>query len=804
VDPIAPPPRLALRPLNSLQFRLSAVISLLVLLVVVSVGSVLINRHVESLVLELRREATLRAQGLARQLGPALEFDDREAVRGAFDALADDEDLKAMALYESDGKLVELHGAAPPRPLGPPPSAVTVEALGETMEVLSPVFPRQGKPGLLWLRISSSRIHTTSLAAMWNAFFVGISVLLLALVAAWWIARYVSQRLARIARVAVKVAEGDLTQDPIVPELDDEIGQLTVAFNSMLATMNGFVDKLQEAAQNVETSLNILVAERTRELANLTVELGQTNRELEVTRDLAVAANRTKSAFLANMSHELRTPLNAIIGYSEMLLEEVEDSPSQTKDLKRIQSSGKHLLALINDILDLSKIEAGKMELFLEEFDTMSMLSEVESTVLPLVATNANMMQMDVEPTLPPMIADLTKVRQVLFNLLSNASKFTQKGAVELKVRRHLEGDQGWMTFTIRDTGIGMTPEQMGGLFKDFSQADASTTRKFGGTGLGLAISKRFCEMMGGTITVESEIGRGTTFTVRLPERVAVKPAATLSFISGAHPKVTPSPPPQPQPQPPADPGKPTLLVIDDDPNARDLISRLGTQEGLRVITAANGTDGLLLAQQARPSAIALDVMMPGMDGWAVLTHIKADPVLCGIPVVMMTMDDNREMGHSLGADEHLTKPVERDRLTSFLQKYAQTRTALAGTVLVVSDEPDSREQACAALRRDGQSVQAAPSGESGLAVALAQVPALVVLDLHQAGMDAFAVLRRLREHHATRSLPVVLLTAAKSDRALDPALELVLPPDQAAGDGLVHGVRALLARQGAPVRAAP
>jgi len=261
------------------------------------------------------------------------------------------------------------------------------------------------------------------------------------------------------------------------------------------------------------------VEARTRELDKINLELHRLIDEANRAQEAAEQANRSKGIFLANMSHELRTPLNAIIGYGEMLLEEAEDlgQAGFIPDLQKIHAAAKHLLALINDILDLSKIEAGKMDLYYETFDVPPMIQDVVATIAPLVKKNANALKVHCADDLGAMRADLTKVRQTLFNLLSNASKFTEHGTITLEVSRETGAGGGWVTFRVRDSGIGMTPEQMEKLFQEFSQADASTTRKYGGTGLGLAISRKFCRLMGGDITVESALGQGSTFTIALP-----------------------------------------------------------------------------------------------------------------------------------------------------------------------------------------------------------------------------------------------------------------------------------------------
>ena len=470
--------------------------------------------------------------------------------------------------------------------------------------------------------------------------------------------------------------------------------------------------------------------------------------DLAEAKDAAEGANRAKSAFLANMSHELRTPLSAVIGYTEMLEEEASDleESSMLTDLGKIKSNAKHLLSLINDVLDLSKIEANKMDTYVEEIGILAFVQDAAATVDSLIRRKSNTLELEAGAGLGIVQTDVVKLRQCLFNLLSNAAKFTENGRITLDVQRQAGPGGDWVSFSVRDTGIGMTPEQLARLFERFNQADDTTTRRFGGTGLGLALSRAFARLLGGDITVDSTPDVGTCFTLRVP---AILPERVPEEVS-AQPLPAPAAPDT------AAEDRDLVLVVDDEAAQRELTTRFLQRQGFAVRTATDGQSGLELARTLQPRVILLDVMMPGMDGWAVLNALKADPETAKIPVVMVSFVADPGMSTALGAAEAVPKPVNWMRLKDVMDQFHGP----GRDVLVVDDDPDIRTRLRTVLERSGWTVDEAGNGAEALAHVLHAPPQLILLDLTMPVMDGFAFLHRLRETPGCSDIPVVVLSA--------------------------------------------
>jgi signal transduction histidine kinase/CheY-like chemotaxis protein len=559
--------------------------------------------------------------------------------------------------------------------------------------------------------LSAQAIDTSRL---WLILIAAASLILAGLIVWLFVLRYVVRRLSELATSMLAIARGELAT-PIPTPGRDELGDMS-------RTLAVFRDN----ARDIRAARD----------------------EAEKARAEAEAASRTKSAFLANMSHELRTPLNAIIGYSEILVEDATDSGDEATvgDLQKIQGAGQHLLGLINGILDLSKIEAGRMDVYLEQIYLARLVDEVRAIVEPLVKKNGNKLVIECPPDIGSMRTDLTKLKQSLINLLSNAAKFTQNGTVTLALSRAQTGsDQARFTFHVSDTGIGMNEEQLGRLFQAFTQADSSTTRHYGGTGLGLTITRHFASMLGGTIEVTSKAGEGSSFIMELPDHPiqAAAPAADTMSVAAAN----------------GNGSGLTVLVVDDDPTVHDLLAATLAKEGHRVLHARDGAEALDILRKTPPDIVTLDVMMPKVDGWSVLGTMKSDPSLDHIPVIMITIVDDRNLGYSLGASEFMTKPIDRSRLLALVQRFAGHEAQ--ARVLIVDDDPDVRDVVRSTLENSGLKTFQAVNGRAAIDwLQNHPAPSLILLDLMMPEMDGFEFLNRIRDDDKLVDVPVVVLSA--------------------------------------------
>ncbi len=733
-----------------LQGRLAVLMIGLCLLLVVVLGLYLPARMYAQGIHSLERRAGGITATVASAVAPAVDFDQPDAAAEVLSWLESNSDVRWAVVLRADGsQLAALHGDHIPdglEPLG------TADVVIEQEEAISwrPIDVAVGTPGMLAVGFSLDALNADIGASRAAIFTIIGVVVLLGLLLTWIIGAILVTPVARVVDAARRVADGDLAIEELGlvategwRESRDEAVQLTGAVGAMATQITHHIEKLREEQHRAS------LAERA-----------------------ALDANAAKSAFLANMSHELRTPLNAIIGYSEMLVEELaeENLDEHIPDLNRIGSAGTHLLGLINDILDLAKIEAGRMELYVELCDITALVNEVAQTARPLVSKNGNELITVVDPELGLFRTDATRFRQILFNLVSNAAKFTKEGTITVRVDRRRDT----LTMRVEDTGIGISPAGLEKLFEPFTQADASTTKEYGGTGLGLALTRRIAEAFGGRVLAESTPGQGSAFTVEICQQGARKSVASRPV----EPDVL-------------DQGGPPVVVVDDDPATADVMRRTLLKAGYCVHVANNGEQGLALARTVNPVAVLLDVMMPDMDGWQVLAEMKAHMETEQIPVVLVTVLDDHARGLQLGASEYLCKPVDRQRLLNVVERFRPDSEV--AKLLVVEDDADTAALVRRTLEREGWVVATADNGQ----VALDQLDsslALIVLDLMMPEMDGFEFLEHLRANLQFAHIPVVVVTAREltmAERArLGQRVQRVLCKGEVLSESLLRNIR--------------
>ena len=619
-------------------------------------------------------------------------------------------------------------------------------------KVLTAYAPVAPLGWLVFVELPATEAYAPLYAALQRLGVVLLAALGFAVLAGMFLAGRMVGPIQALRAGAERIGGGDLSQR-IRIKTGDELEALADQFNDMAG-------RLQESYAGLEQK----VEERTREVE-------EKSRQLEM-------ASQHKSQFLASMSHELRTPLNAIIGLTEMMVSNAArfGTEKAAEPLRRVHRAGSHLLGLINQVLDLSKIEAGKLELSPDLVALAPLITEVVDTARPLAEQNNNRLVVKSQENLGSLTVDPMRLRQILLNLLSNACKFTKQGEVTLLARKVI--DQGnWIEFTVSDTGIGMTPEQQAKLFEEFTQADSSTARQYGGTGLGLAITRKLARMMGGDVTLTSEAGKGSTFTVRLPASTDVSAGAPISSDRGRSTRAD------------------CVLVIDDDATARELISDHLKADGFSVVTAEGGMEGLKLAKELQPTAITLDVMMPDLDGWSVLAALRQNPELADIPVIMVSIVDEHRRGIALGAAGYLTKPIDRERLHQLVRRFM----APAGPtrVLMVEDDAVQRERMLGWLERPPWIVREAANGREALSFLREEKPDVILLDLMMPEMDGFEVVAALQKDAGWRDIPVIVITSldlnAKDRERLNSGVQSVLVKEKFRPEDLVERIRRLV-----------
>ena len=486
----------------------------------------------------------------------------------------------------------------------------------------------------------------------------------------------------------------------------------------------------QETERGEEASVELMLLAFTRMSDEVNALINARTSEMEKARDEAIDAKGETSRFFANMSHELRTPLNAILGYGEMLAEDCEDLgyDDLLPDLKKITSAGTHLLSLINNILDISKIESGKMELYITSFEIEDVVDVIKDISAPLVSKNNNAFQTNIQDGIGAMRQDETKLRQCLSNLLSNAAKFTEAGTVTLEVDASLEKEIEMVSFKVIDTGEGMSEEGVGKVFEVYTQAERSTSAKHGGTGLGLPLSREMAQMMGGDITLTSELGVGSVFTLKLPRDCPQdEHEVSDSVLEGI------------------DDDEKLVVLIDDDVTMHDLIKRTLNKIGLTLVGATDSEKGMQMVRETKPKLLLLDVLMPGRDGWSILRECKSDPELKDMPVIMVSQLNQDTLANSLGADDYITKPIDRELFLKTIKNILGDGDTDNNKILIIDDDENTRDLLSRMLKEGGWVPKTAKDGKEGLDQ-LGEDPALIVLDLEMPRMDGFEFLNQYIE----------------------------------------------------------
>lgn len=721
------------------QLSVAFTIGILILALVSSLTtSWLGSQRTKDNILEHGKQIT---QNLARQSILALLYAEGENAREAAQGALEFPDVRRVAIYDLQNKVLLTQGASnisrTNYELPENHSSNLVEETADYWRIASYVYtdaanedddfvfvdlPKQQRLGIVEVVIGKDNMRK----AVTSVFLINITISIAMALTLLMVLRYFTRRLTHPLYNLSGIMEMAKQGQTNVRALHDgpiEISTMARAFNNMMAALEERDQQLREQNEQLEHR----VAERTTELA--------------IARDDALRASQAKSAFLANMSHELRTPLNAIIGYSEILEEDAKDDGLDhfCADLHKIKTAGNHLLTLINNVLDLSKIEAGKMELDIGEFSIISLVEDIESFCMPLVKKNKNNFELECPDDIGMMKADVVKIRQSILNLISNASKFTDHGTISLKISSERDNSRGWVVYSISDTGIGMTPEQVDKIFTEFTQADASTTRKYGGTGLGLAISKRFCEMMGGDIYVSSEPGKGSTFTLRIPRVVPVPKAATPVQARTFKERRT---------------SVSNVLVIDESSNTRRFIQDRLNQNGFAVMIAPSGGSALKIAAKLKPNAIIMNVQNTAIDYLELIQRINNTPDLKDIPLFLVSMADDLATGYALRISRVVENPGNGE-LVEFSDEFKDDPDK---SILVVENHEPTLDHIAAVFKDIAEHIQSVRDGDGACGSVKERKPYLMIVDPFSLDAAHNEFLMSIHKDKAINATPVVLL----------------------------------------------